>query len=104
MRLNIRVRTSTDYTPCTVSAYKFMNPYSEQFEYVVATHQIAPQEDINNWVTGSATNQPQATGFGELGAPVAAGDYGQSSSGWRPEAQVPPPAHWQWDPMNGYNQ
>ncbi|EGT45112.1 hypothetical protein CAEBREN_20344 [Caenorhabditis brenneri] len=104
MRLNIRVRTSTDYIPCTVSAYKFMNPYSEQFEYVVATHQIAPQEDVNNWVTEPAAPQPQASGFSDLSVPGNQ-DYGQSSSGgWRPEAQVPQAAQWQWDPMNGYNQ
>nr|AAB99999.1 aryl hydrocarbon receptor nuclear translocator ortholog AHA-1 [Caenorhabditis elegans] len=105
MRINIRVRTSTDYIPCTVSAYKFMNPYSEQFEYVVATHQIAPQEDINNWVTAPTVPQPQASEFGELGGAPSAVDYGQSSSGgWRPEAQGAPQAQWQWDPMNGYNQ
>ncbi|CAI2302390.1 unnamed protein product [Caenorhabditis sp. 36 PRJEB53466] len=99
MRINIRVRTSTDYVPCTVSAYKFMNPYSEQFEYVVATHQIAPQEDINNWVAAAPPAQPAAF--------EAAGnaDYGASGSGWRPEGpQQAPPAQWQWDPMNGYNQ
>lgn len=48
MRLNIRLRTQNDYVQCTVSAYKFVNPYSEQFEYVVATHQIHTGEPIDD--------------------------------------------------------
>uniref|UniRef100_A0A8R1HSA5 Aryl hydrocarbon receptor nuclear translocator homolog n=1 Tax=Caenorhabditis japonica TaxID=281687 RepID=A0A8R1HSA5_CAEJA len=104
MRVNIRIRTNTDYVPCTVSAYKFVNPYSEQFEYVVATHQIAPQEDVNNWPTPApATNgtaAPAGTSFEPTNATCA--DYGATGVWTNDGAQQP---QWgQWDPMNGYNQ
>ncbi|CAJ0575360.1 unnamed protein product, partial [Mesorhabditis spiculigera] len=45
LRLTCRVRTDTDYIACCISAYRFLNPYSEAFEYVVATHQTIPQDD-----------------------------------------------------------
>ena len=39
--VNCRLRLkSGDYLPFNVSAYKFLNPYSEDFEYVVATHTL----------------------------------------------------------------
>ncbi|CAB3408812.1 unnamed protein product [Caenorhabditis bovis] len=104
MRLNIRIRTQTDYTPCTISAYKFVNPYSEQFEYVVATHQIVSQDEVQNWQEAPVQNPfeappaaappaPQANDFVQ---PAAAGATG---NGWQPAPEMA--NQWQWD-MNNF--
>ncbi|VDK76749.1 unnamed protein product [Litomosoides sigmodontis] len=51
-QISVRLRTQTDFIPCTVVARRFLNPYSEQFEYVVATHIIIPN-DNESWQVGS---------------------------------------------------
>lgn len=50
--VSVRLRTQTDFVPCAVSAHRFLNPYSEQFEYVVATH-IVILNSSESWQTGS---------------------------------------------------
>lgn len=37
--VQVRLRTKAgDFLPFSITAYKFLNPYSEEFEYVVASH------------------------------------------------------------------
>ncbi|CAI4229982.1 unnamed protein product [Auanema sp. JU1783] len=83
VRLNVRIRTSTDYLPCSISAYKFLNPYSEVFEYVVATHQIISSED-STWQEGAI--YPQATS-----------DFNHPQNEWRPEGARDASTWPQWD-------
>jgi aryl hydrocarbon receptor nuclear translocator len=35
-----RLQAQHEYVTCSVSAYKFLNPYSEELEYIVANHQV----------------------------------------------------------------
>ncbi|KAM3721383.1 Aryl hydrocarbon receptor nuclear translocator [Dirofilaria immitis] len=51
-QISVRLRTQTDFIPCAVTAHRFLNPYSEQFEYVVATHIMIPN-DNGNWQASS---------------------------------------------------
>ncbi|PAV82812.1 hypothetical protein WR25_21984 [Diploscapter pachys] len=90
MRLNIRLRTQNDYVQCTVSAYKFVNPYSEQFEYVVATHQIHTGEPIDDpnmgpgpmWQPGNG-NLPPAGPYSAPTDPTAAGLPPYGAQDWQ---------------------
>lgn len=36
-----RMHVNHDYVPVQTSTYKFTNPYSDEFEYLVATHTVA---------------------------------------------------------------
>lgn len=81
---------SPAYTPCMLEAFKFNNPYSEQFEYVVATARLLdsiPQDVSPVVVSGGAQplqEQPQ---------PAAGFDWAQaravSAPGPAPPAQHP---------------
>ncbi|VIO96752.1 Uncharacterized protein BM_BM2359 [Brugia malayi] len=51
-QISVRLRTQTDFVPCAVTAHRFLNPYSEQFEYVIATHVIVMNEN-ESWQTSS---------------------------------------------------
>lgn len=73
LRLSIRVRASSDYIPVSITAYKFLNPYSDAFEYVVATHQTL-SGDEQAWQDDAAAVYP-------------VGDFAQQQAqDWRPEA------------------
>ncbi|VDN00809.1 unnamed protein product [Thelazia callipaeda] len=50
-QISVRLRSQADFVSCTVTAHKFVNPYSEQFEYVVATHVLIPN-DNESWQAG----------------------------------------------------
>ncbi|EFO19834.2 hypothetical protein LOAG_08661, partial [Loa loa] len=50
--ISFRLRTQTDFVPCAATAHRFLNPYSEQFEYVVATHIMIPK-DNESWQASS---------------------------------------------------
>jgi hypothetical protein len=52
IQIKCRVRTDKDFIPCSIEAYKFLNPYSEQFEYIVATLRVPeppPTNGIEEW-------------------------------------------------------
>ncbi|CAD6184163.1 unnamed protein product [Caenorhabditis auriculariae] len=91
LRLNCRIRTQTDYLPYIITAYKFMNPYSEQFEYVVGTHQAMSPEEGATWSVSSSNNnnfQPNV----EFNPPP------QVAAPWRSvETNADASSQWQWD-------
>lgn len=52
--IQLRLRTQSDFISFSISANKFLNPYSEQFEYVVATHMVLPNsENETAWQTNA---------------------------------------------------
>lgn len=91
MRLNCRIRSANDYRPCSISAYKFLNPFNDQFEFVVATHHIL-SGDEESWI-------PSTTDPGPAYAPPGAADY--TAQDWRPQQDPSREASsWNaWDPQ-----
>ncbi|VDN40168.1 unnamed protein product [Gongylonema pulchrum] len=51
-QISARLRARGGCLPCMVTAHRFLNPYSEQFEYVVATHMILSNGE-GNWQCGT---------------------------------------------------
>ncbi|KAK5969039.1 PAS domain-containing protein, partial [Trichostrongylus colubriformis] len=93
MRLNCRIRSANDYRPCSISAYKFLNPFNDQFEFVVATHHILTGDE-ESWI-------PTSTEPGPAYVPPGAADY--ASQDWRPQQDASRDAAtvWNaWDPQN----
>uniref|UniRef100_A0A915AM66 Aryl hydrocarbon receptor nuclear translocator homolog n=1 Tax=Parascaris univalens TaxID=6257 RepID=A0A915AM66_PARUN len=83
--ITVRVRTQRDLVFCSISASKFVNPYSEQFEYIVATHMLVPPSD-EGWQANSQVFQhgPQNAEFD----PSAAGDW-SAASGFTTDGLLP---------------
>ncbi|CAJ0946670.1 unnamed protein product, partial [Mesorhabditis belari] len=93
LRVTCRVRTATDYVNCCISAYKFLNPYSDAFEYVVATHQTIPADDPTWQPPHDAF--PTAPGQGDYGAAAAAAVA--ASTDWQQAERM---AQWPWEHPN----
>ncbi|VDM44028.1 unnamed protein product [Toxocara canis] len=103
--ISVRVRTQRDLVLCSVSASKFVNPYSEQFEYIVATHMLMPPSD-ETWQTGSQVFQhaPQNNEFD----PSAGSDW-SAAPGFTTDGLLPLPrrqATWpeQWNTAEQFAQ
>ncbi|VDK48531.1 unnamed protein product [Anisakis simplex] len=80
--ISVRIRTQRDMALCSISASKFVNPYSEQFEYIVATHILIPPNDDAWHAAGSQLFQHATSVHGtEFEHPTAIGTGGGVSSG-----------------------
>ncbi|KAK0426381.1 hypothetical protein QR680_009680 [Steinernema hermaphroditum] len=79
---------------CSIAVHKFLNPYSEQFEYVVATHQVVDQQQ--------PPQQPSAMPWGQLDSSYAPANNGSipvtQSNQWYPAGA--PSSSWNGNDAN----
>lgn len=104
-RVSVRLRTPTDCVACSITAHKFLNPYSEQFEYIVATHVLLPSED-ESWQPAPQLFQPTPHAPEFEAAPVTEWPAAQ---GFPAEGLIPLPRRpgaWpeQWNPTDQFGQ
>ncbi|KAI1703101.1 PAS domain-containing protein [Ditylenchus destructor] len=50
MKMSCRLKSqrTTNHVNCNIDAYKFLNPYSEQLEYIVASIEVLPSVDLDS--------------------------------------------------------